>query len=182
MRTLGERSFQYIGHVIWNSLSFSVRHATSLSSFKSKLKPTSSLLPTDFSLSFFCFHQTHDYYACGVCGCGMLICFVSALDSHEMGRRKLPITIILFWGWPLSRTFIGKKTLFLLTGNIHSSISTCISVTSTEFTRGPSAGRVAWISEIIWCGHNASSSQDSLSHWFGEKPSSIKRGFFFTNK
>ena len=34
----GERSFQYIGPVIWNSLSFSVRHATSLSSFKSKLK------------------------------------------------------------------------------------------------------------------------------------------------
>ena len=37
-RTLGERSFQYIRPVIWNSLSFSVRHATSLSSFKSKLK------------------------------------------------------------------------------------------------------------------------------------------------
>ena len=37
-RTLGERSFQYIGPVIWNSLSFSIRHATSLSSFKSKLK------------------------------------------------------------------------------------------------------------------------------------------------
>ena len=37
-RTLGERSFQYIGPVIWNSLSFSVRHATALSSFKSKLK------------------------------------------------------------------------------------------------------------------------------------------------
>ena len=37
-RTLGERSFQYIGPVNWNSLSFSVRHATSLSSFKSKLK------------------------------------------------------------------------------------------------------------------------------------------------
>ena len=37
-RTLGKRSFQYIGLVIWNSLSFSVRHATSLSSFKSKLK------------------------------------------------------------------------------------------------------------------------------------------------
>ena len=29
-RTLGERSFKYIGPVIWNSLSFSVRHATSL--------------------------------------------------------------------------------------------------------------------------------------------------------
>ena len=37
-RTLGERSFQYIGPVIWNSLPFFVRHATSLSSFKSKLK------------------------------------------------------------------------------------------------------------------------------------------------
>ena len=29
----------------------------------------------------------------GVCvyGCGMLICFVSALGSHEIGRNKLPI-------------------------------------------------------------------------------------------
>ena len=30
-----------------------------------------------------------------VCGCGMLICFVSALGSHEMGRHKLPIIIII---------------------------------------------------------------------------------------
>ena len=37
-RTLAERSFQYIGPVIWNSLPFSIRHATSLSSFKPKLK------------------------------------------------------------------------------------------------------------------------------------------------
>ena len=37
-RTLGERSFQYIGPVIWNSLPLSVRHSSSLSSFKSKLK------------------------------------------------------------------------------------------------------------------------------------------------
>ena len=37
-RTLGERSFQYIGHVLWNSLPLSVRHSSSLSSFKSKLK------------------------------------------------------------------------------------------------------------------------------------------------
>ena len=29
-----------------------------------------------------------------VCVCGMLICFVSALGSHEMGRHKLPIIII----------------------------------------------------------------------------------------
>ena len=31
-----------------------------------------------------------------LCGCGMLICFVSALGSHEMGRHKLPIIILLF--------------------------------------------------------------------------------------
>ena len=37
-RTLGERYFQYMEPVIWNSLPFFVRHATSLSSFKSKLK------------------------------------------------------------------------------------------------------------------------------------------------
>ena len=37
-RTLGERSFQYIGPVIRNSLPFSVRHAAPLSSFKPKLK------------------------------------------------------------------------------------------------------------------------------------------------
>ena len=36
--TLEERSFQYIGLVIWNSLPFSVRHSSSLSSFKSKLE------------------------------------------------------------------------------------------------------------------------------------------------
>ena len=39
-------------------------------------KPTSSVLPTDLSLSFFCFHQTHDYYACvfAVCVCGWVEC------------------------------------------------------------------------------------------------------------
>ena len=38
-RTLEERSFQYIGPVIWNSLPlFLVRYLSSLSSFKSKLK------------------------------------------------------------------------------------------------------------------------------------------------
>ena len=30
-----------------------------------------------------------------VCVCGMLICFVSALDSGEMGRHKLPIISFL---------------------------------------------------------------------------------------
>ena len=30
-----------------------------------------------------------------VCGSGMLICFVSAQGSHEMGRHKLPIIIII---------------------------------------------------------------------------------------
>ena len=30
-----------------------------------------------------------------VCGSGMLICFVSALGSHEMGRHKLPILLLI---------------------------------------------------------------------------------------
>ena len=30
-----------------------------------------------------------------VCVCGMLICFVSALGSHDMGRHKLPIITIV---------------------------------------------------------------------------------------
>ena len=30
-----------------------------------------------------------------MCVCSMLICFVSALGSHEMGRHKLPIIIII---------------------------------------------------------------------------------------
>ena len=51
-RILGERSFQCIGPVIWNSLSFSVRHATSLSSFKSKLK-THLFFSAYWFISFF---------------------------------------------------------------------------------------------------------------------------------
>ena len=71
-------------------------------------KPTSSVLPTDLSLSFFCFHQTHDYYAyvfavC-MCVCVWRVCvlkcmflsaFVSALGSPEIGRHRLPIIIIV---------------------------------------------------------------------------------------
>ena len=122
-RTLGERSFQYIGPVIWNSLSFSVRHATSLSSFKSKLK-TYLFSSAYWFLAFFLLFPSNPWLLClcfyGVCvcvcvcvcvrvrvgvwgclwvcacGCGMLICFVSALGSHEMGRHKLPIIILLF--------------------------------------------------------------------------------------
>ena len=37
-RTLGETSFQCNGPVIWNSLPLSVRHSSSLSSLRSKLK------------------------------------------------------------------------------------------------------------------------------------------------
>ena len=36
-------------------------HITLLFQVETKSPP---LLPTDLSLSFFCFHQTHDYYAC----------------------------------------------------------------------------------------------------------------------
>ena len=37
-KTLAERSFRYIGPAIWNALPLSVRHAYSLSCFKSKLE------------------------------------------------------------------------------------------------------------------------------------------------
>ena len=37
-RTPVERSFQHFGPVLWNSLPLSVRHSSSLSSLKSKLK------------------------------------------------------------------------------------------------------------------------------------------------
>ena len=55
-RTLGERSFQYIGSVIWNSLPLSVRHSSSLSSFKSKLK-THLLSSTYWSVVLPIHHQ-----------------------------------------------------------------------------------------------------------------------------
>ena len=115
-RTLGERSFQYIGPVIWNSLSLSGMPLHSPLSSQN-WKPTSSLLPNDLSFSFFCSHQTLDKYACiftvcvyvcvcvCVCVCGVCVCvflkwmclsaFVSALGSHEMGCYKLPINILL---------------------------------------------------------------------------------------
>ena len=92
-------------------LSFSVRHATTLSSFKSKLKThlfSSAywflafllLFPSNPRLLCLCFCGV---CVCGwgvcvcvcVCGSGMLICFVSALGSHEMGHHKLPIIIII---------------------------------------------------------------------------------------
>ena len=82
-RTLGERSFQYIGPVIWNSLPFSVRHATSLSSFKSKLKThlfSSAywfitfflLFPSNPWLLYLCFCGGEGGCMCAcMCVCGM---------------------------------------------------------------------------------------------------------------
>ena len=63
-RTLGERSFQYTGPVLWNPLPLSVRHLSSLSSCKSKLKTISSPLHTD--LSFYQF--IHVFVVCGGAG------------------------------------------------------------------------------------------------------------------
>ena len=40
-----------------------------------------SLLPTDFSLSFFCFHQTHDYYVCVFAVCVCVCVYVCVLVS-----------------------------------------------------------------------------------------------------
>ena len=65
-RTLGERSFQYIGPVIWNSLPPSVMHSFAFSSFKSKLKTHvfSSVYWSVFSLFLF-FYQTKYLYFVG---------------------------------------------------------------------------------------------------------------------
>ena len=113
-RTLGERSFQYIGPVIWNSLSFSVRHATTLSTFKSKLK-THLFSSAYWFLALFLLFPSNPWLLClcfcafvYVCVCAWVcvwhVCvlkwmclsaFVSALGSHEMGRHKLPTIIIL---------------------------------------------------------------------------------------
>ena len=46
--TLGQRSFQYIGPVIWKSLPFSFGHATSLFSFKSNSKPKTYLFSSAY--------------------------------------------------------------------------------------------------------------------------------------
>ena len=71
-RTLGERSFQYIGPVIWNSLSFSVRHATSLSSFKSKVK-THFFSSAYWFLAFFLLFPSNPWLLC-LCFCGVCVC------------------------------------------------------------------------------------------------------------
>ena len=60
-----------------------------------------------------CVHVCVRVGVCGVCVgvfvgvCGMLICFVIALGSHEMGSHKLPFIIIIilcaqFFGFLLS--------------------------------------------------------------------------------
>ena len=101
-RTLGERSFQYIGPVIWNSLPLSVssvRHSSSLSSFKSKLK-THLFSSAYWSVVFFPLYQpmTGNTCICSVCVC-VCVCvwwnehnytyvFVRAPGSYEMGRHK----------------------------------------------------------------------------------------------
>ena len=82
-RTLGDRSFQYMGPIISNS-SFLCQacHVTHLFQVKTENPP---LLPTDLSLSFFCFHQTHDYYTCvfvGVCVC---VCMCVSVCVHVCG-------------------------------------------------------------------------------------------------
>ena len=117
-RTLGERSSQYIGPVIWNSLPFFVRHATSLSSFKSKLKihlfssayyhflSSVSIKPMT---TMFVFLQVWVWVLRRLCVCvggwvGGNVCilkwmclsaFVSALGSHEVGHHKIPFIIII---------------------------------------------------------------------------------------
>ena len=71
-RTLGERSFQYIWPVIWNSLPFSVRHATSLSSFKSKPK-TNLFSSAYWFIIFFRLFPSNPWELC-LCFCGVCVC------------------------------------------------------------------------------------------------------------
>ena len=71
-RTLGERSFQYIGPVIWNSLSFSVRHAMSLSSLKSKLK-THLFSSAYWFFTFFLLFPSNPWLLY-LCFCGVCVC------------------------------------------------------------------------------------------------------------
>ena len=107
-RTHEERSFQYIGPVIWNSLPFSVTHATSLSSFKSKLK-TYLFSSAYWSIIFFLLFPSSPWQVC-LCFCSVCVfvwcvwfclkwmclsAFVSALGSHEVGHHKSPIIIII---------------------------------------------------------------------------------------
>ena len=49
------------------------------------------------------------YVGVCVCGCGMLICFVSALGSHEMGRHKLRIIIIIIIILSHAEPYSGAK-------------------------------------------------------------------------
>ena len=42
-----------------------------------------------------------------MCVCGMLICFVSTLGSHDMGRHKLPIIIIIIKATMVSKVLTG---------------------------------------------------------------------------
>ncbi len=60
-RTLGDRSFQRIGPVIWNSLPLWQAFVFTLSS-KLQLKPTSSLLHTDLVVAFFLFILSAQHY------------------------------------------------------------------------------------------------------------------------
>ena len=60
-RTLGDRSFQRIGPVIWNSLPLWQAFVFTLSS-KLQLKPTSSLVHTDLVVAFFLFILSAQHY------------------------------------------------------------------------------------------------------------------------
>ena len=106
-KTLWKRSFQCIRPVICNSSSFCQAFVFIL--LRQNWKPTSSLLHTDLSFSFFSFCQSVTSNACIWCVC-VCVCvcacahvcersneqiypyvFVSAPGSYEMGHHKYSI-------------------------------------------------------------------------------------------
>ena len=74
----GERSFQYTGPVIWNSLPLAVSICLHSLHLSQNWKPTFSLVHTDLWFSFFSFCQpnTSNACICSVCVCVCVCVFV----------------------------------------------------------------------------------------------------------
>ena len=105
-RALGERSFQYIGPVIWNSLPLSVRHSSSLSSFKQKLKThlcSSAYLSAVLFFSF-SFYQLLTSNAC-VCVCvcvyvracvRMCVCVCASVRAYVRACARVCVCVCVY--------------------------------------------------------------------------------------
>ena len=103
--TLGERSFQYIGSVIWNSLPLSVKLHSLL--LNQNWKPTSALLHTELSFSFFSFYQPITSNACIYI---FVVCVSSPDDPNNKINPELTHTLLKTTA-PKCKTVKKKKNL-----------------------------------------------------------------------